>query len=257
MRSTSATTSSTMTLAIRSQYEKRGFARAKLHRFWSGLELGGRRARPDAERLAAIEARSREIAAMTDAKIAETAARMKDSVVAGRLGVEELTEIGFALVREASRRTTGLYHYPEQILSGLSLVRGAVSEMATGEGKTLAITLPAFVFALEGQGVHVATVNSYLAERDFEFVKPIFEFLGLTVGHLPEKQDPEGKREAYRRDVTYGTGYEFGFDYLRDQLILMRHPHPGPREALRQAILDQDAPAGPPIVQRPLVYAIV
>ncbi len=246
-----------MTLAIRSQYEKRGFAQAKLHGIISSLNGSRRKRLPDEQRLEAIELRAKEIAAMTDTKIRETAVRMKESVMAGRHEHDDLIEIAFALVREAARRTVGIYHYPEQILGGLGLVRGSVAEMATGEGKTLAISLPAFVFALNGKGVHVATVNSYLAERDFEFSEPIFKFLGLTIAHLPEKNDTEGKRAAYRKDITYGTGYEFGFDYLRDQLILMRHPHPGPRERLRQAILDRGASIAPPVVQRPLAFAIV
>lgn len=246
-----------MSLTLRSQYEKRGFAQAKLHRALAGLKRSGGGVPPDEQRLAAIESRAGEIAGMTDAKIRDTVSRMKESLTAGRLQRDDLAEIGFALVREAARRTVGLYHYPEQLLAGLALVRGSIAEMATGEGKTLAITLPAFVFALEGRGVHVATVNSYLAERDFEFAESIFRFLGLSIGYLPEKNDTEGKRTAYRKDVTYGTGYEFGFDYLRDQLILMRHPHPGPREKLRQAILDREPLAGPPIVQRPLAFAIV
>lgn len=188
-----------MSLTIRSQYEKRGFAQAKLH----GLVAGFRRSRhewiPDSRRLDAIESRGKEVAGMTDAKIRETAQRMKQSVMGGRLKREELVEIGFALVREASRRTSGLYHYPEQILAGLALVRGSVAEMATGEGKTLAITLPSFVFALEGLGVHVATVNSYLAERDFEFAQPIFKFLGFSVGFLEDRGQPDSKRAAYRK----------------------------------------------------------
>ncbi len=246
-----------MSLTLKSQYEKRGFAQAKLHRLVTAFSPSPYQRVPDAKRLEAIESRAREVAGMTDAKIRDTAQRMKESVMTGKLHREELLEIGFAMVREASRRTVGLYHYPEQILAGLALVRGSVAEMATGEGKTLAISLPAFVFALEGVGVHVATVNNYLAERDYEFAKPIYEFLGFSIGHLPDQSNPEGKKSAYRQDITYGTGYEFGFDYLRDQLVLMRHPHPGPREKLRQAILDREPADGPPIVQRPLAFAIV
>ncbi|MCB1088546.1 MAG: hypothetical protein KDM63_16030, partial [Verrucomicrobiae bacterium] len=246
-----------MSLAIRSQYEKRGFAQARLHRYWTSLRNPKTAGRSDLDRLAAIDARAREIAAMSDSKIRDTAVRMKESVSAGHHDADDLAEIGFALVREATRRTHGIYHYPVQILAGLSLIRGSIAEMATGEGKTLAISLPAFVFALAGKGVHVATVNSYLAERDFEFSEPIFKFLGMSIGLLPEKNNTEGKREAYKKDVTYGTGYEFGFDYLRDQLILMRQPHPGPRERLRQAILDREGLAAPAIVQRALSFAII
>lgn len=246
-----------MALSIRTQYDKWGYARARFHEAWSAVQSPRASRRTDLDRLTAIEARAREIAGMSDSKLRETAVRMKESVMAGRHKADELAEIGFALVREASRRATGLFHYPEQILAGLALIRGSVAEMATGEGKTLAISLPAFVFALEGKGVHVATVNNYLAERDFEFSEQIFKMLGITVGHLPDKQDKVAKREAYRKDITYGTGYEFGFDYLRDQLVLMRMPHPGPRERLRQAILDIDPLEEPAIAQRPLAFAIV
>lgn len=246
-----------MTLSLRSQYEKRGFAQAKLHRLVASFSPSPHNRVPDSKRLEAIESRAKEVAAMSDTKLRETAQKMKASVMSGKLRREELLEIGFAMVREAARRSVGLYHYPEQILAGLALVRGSVSEMATGEGKTLAITLPSFVYALEGMGVHVATVNSYLAERDFEFAEPIFKLLGFSIAYLPDQSDPEGKKAAYRKDITYGTGYEFGFDYLRDQLILMRHPHPGPREKLRQAILEDAGVEGPPIVQRPLAFAIV
>ncbi|MBL9154377.1 MAG: hypothetical protein JNK37_17940 [Verrucomicrobiales bacterium] len=246
-----------MSLTIRTQYDKRGFAQAKLNQYWKSLKNPAQARRTDEERLAAIDARGREIAAMSDSKIRDTAQRMKESVSAGHHDADDLAEIGFAIVREATRRTHGLFHYPVQLLAGLRLIRGSIAEMATGEGKTLAVSLPAFIFALAGKGVHVATVNSYLAERDYEFSEPIFKFLGMTVGMLPEKNNTEGKRQAYRCDITYGTGYEFGFDYLRDQLVLMRQPHPGPRERLRQAILEREAAPAPAIVQRSLAFAII
>lgn len=169
-----------------------------------------------------------------------------------------LTEISFALLREASRRTTGLFHYPEQILAGLALVRGGIAEMATGEGKTLAVSLPAFYFSLGGRGVHVITVNRYLAERDHAFSKPIFDLLGVSIGLLPEGQGatPEKKREAYDCDITYGVGYEFGFDYMRDQLSLMRTPGGGPLEELRCALLGKEVAAAA-VCQRKLAHAII
>src|SRR6266853_6140976 len=125
-----------------------------------------------------------------------------------------------ALIAESVRRSRGIEAYDCQLLAGLALADGRLAEMATGEGKTLVATLPAFCFALHGLGAHVATVNPYLAGRDFEFARPAFERLGLTIGLLPEKPEQARKRAAYACDVTYGVGTEFGFDYLRDQLAL-------------------------------------
>jgi preprotein translocase subunit SecA len=125
---------------------------------------------------------------------------------------------GFALVREAARRSVGLAHYRVQLLAGLVLLDGKLAEMKTGEGKTLTITAPAAVLALEGKGVHVVTANEYLARRDAESMRPIYEKLGLTVSFLTSAQTTEEKKQAYACDVTYGVGSEFGFDYLRDQM---------------------------------------
>lgn len=124
--------------------------------------------------------------------------------------------------------------------------------------KTLAISLPAFVFSLSGKGVHFVTVNRYLALRDYEFVKPIFDLLGVSIGLLPEGQEgtPEKKRSAHECDITYGVGYEFGFDYMRDQLAIMRHPHAEPGEDLRQALLGR-SPVKPATCQRTLSHAII
>ncbi|MCA9078987.1 MAG: translocase [Planctomycetaceae bacterium] len=123
-----------------------------------------------------------------------------------------------ALTAEAVHRTTGKRYYDVQLLGGLILAHGGIAEMQTGEGKTLTTLLPAVAFALSGGGVHIATTNSYLAQRDCEELRPAFELLGLTVGLLPPEHDDAAKREAYLRDVTFGTGYDFGFDFLRDQL---------------------------------------
>ncbi|MEO0447501.1 MAG: hypothetical protein AAF191_15620, partial [Verrucomicrobiota bacterium] len=182
----------------------------------------------------------------------------RKAVADGVFVLQTEVETIFALVREASRRTTGLFHYPEQLLGGLALVRGSVAEMATGEGKTLAVSLPAASFALYGKGVHCITVNSYLAERDAEFTTPILGYLGISVGFLPEGQagTPQAKRAAYAADVTYGVGYEFGFDYLRDQLALLRGPGFGSRERLRNALLRRPNPE-PPVVQREHAFAII
>jgi len=127
----------------------------------------------------------------------------------------------FALVNEAARRTLGVEYYDVQLLAGLSLARRAVAEMQTGEGKTLVAALPAFVFALYDHGVHIMTINSYLAERDHQLLSPLFGMLGLTTGVLHVGASQQEKQRAYAADITYGPGYEFGFDYLRDQIALM------------------------------------
>jgi len=124
----------------------------------------------------------------------------------------------FAVVREAARRTLKMRHFDVQLIGGLTLDHGRIAEMRTGEGKTLMSTLPAYLNALTGEGVHVVTVNEYLAQRDADWMGPIYRFLGLTVGVIKNQQDPTEKRAAYRCDITYGTNNEFGFDYLRDNL---------------------------------------
>ncbi|MCP3982168.1 MAG: accessory Sec system translocase SecA2 [bacterium] len=143
----------------------------------------------------------------------------------------------FALAREAARRTVGMFPYEEQVLAALALDEGHVVEMQTGEGKTLAAVLPAFARALDGQGVHVLTFNDYLARRDATWMGPIYEFLGLTVGHVREGLSPDERRRAYAADVTYVTAKEAGFDFLRD----CRACQPGDivHRPLHQAIVDE------------------
>jgi preprotein translocase subunit SecA len=131
---------------------------------------------------------------------------------------EEILPEAFAVVREASRRTIGLRHFDVQIAGGLILHQGKISEMATGEGKTLVATLPAYLNALLGKGVHIVTVNDYLAKRDSEWMGPIYQFLGLTVGVIQHDMSDLERQEAYGCDITYGTNNEFGFDYLRDNM---------------------------------------
>lgn len=244
-------------ISLRGQYDPVAFLQSRLHR---GLDFILKRGEtvPDPLRLGRIDARGEELKGKSDESLRREGAGLKALVRTGQKSIPDLVEEGFSLLREVSRRTTGLYHYPEQILGGLALVRGGVAEMATGEGKTLAVSLPAYLFSLEGKGVHVVTVNNYLAQRDYEFSKPIFDFLGVSIGLLPEgkKATPEGKREAYACDITYGVGYEFGFDYMRDQLVRMRHPGGGPGEDLRYAILGREKPQ-PAVCQRGLAFAII
>ena len=147
------------------------------------------------------------------AKTDEFRARLKDGAT-----LDELLPEAFAVVREASRRTLRMRHFDVQLVGGIALHEGKIAEMRTGEGKTLVSTLPAYLNALSGNGVHIVTVNEYLAQRDADWMSPIYRFLGLTVGVIKNAQSPPEKREAYACDITYGTNNEFGFDYLRDNL---------------------------------------
>jgi preprotein translocase subunit SecA len=128
----------------------------------------------------------------------------------------------FALVREVSRRTLGLRHFDVQLMGGMALHEGKITEMKTGEGKTLVATLAVVLNALSGNGVHVVTVNDYLAKRDAEWMGPIYRFLGLSVKCIYAYMDQEERKEAYLSDVTYGTNSEFGFDYLRDNMAVAK-----------------------------------
>ena len=153
----------------------------------------------------------------SDAELREMTFIFKDQLEQG----EPITSIipdAFAVVREASKRVLGMRHFDVQLIGGLVLTEGNIAEMPTGEGKTLVASLPSYVRALEGKGVHVITVNDYLAKRDYELVGQIHRFLGLTVGLNVPMMEPSEKKEAYNADITYGVGTEFGFDYLRDNM---------------------------------------
>ena len=128
----------------------------------------------------------------------------------------------YALVREAGRRTINMRHFDVQILGGIAMFHRSIVEMQTGEGKTLTATLPMYLRALAGKGCQLATVNDYLAQRDADWMRPIYTALGLTVGVIQTQQQQPGRRVAYAADVTYGTAKEFGFDFLRDRLLLRR-----------------------------------
>jgi preprotein translocase subunit SecA len=147
------------------------------------------------------------------AKTAEFRKRLADGAK-----LDSLLPEAFAVVREASRRVLGLRHYDVQMIGGMVLHQGKIAEMRTGEGKTLVATLPVYLNALPAKGVHVVTVNEYLASRDADWMGRVYRFLGLTVGVIKSGQSSEEKRAAYACDITYGTNNEFGFDYLRDNL---------------------------------------
>src|SRR6185503_606794 len=132
--------------------------------------------------------------------------------------LDEILVEAFAVVREASRRATGMRHFDVQLIGGMVLHRGMIAEMRTGEGKTLVATLPVYLNALLGKGVHVVTVNDYLARRDADWMGKIYKFLGMTVGVIKNDMDDFERQEAYKSDITYGTNNEFGFDYLRDNM---------------------------------------
>jgi preprotein translocase subunit SecA len=147
------------------------------------------------------------------AKTEEFRQRLREGVT-----LDDLLPEAFAVVREAASRTLKMRHFDVQLIGGLALHQGKIAEMRTGEGKTLVATLPAYLNALPGEGVHVVTVNEYLAQRDADWMGPVYRFLGLTVGVIKNSQSPQEKREAYACDITYGTNNELGFDYLRDNL---------------------------------------
>ena len=175
-----------------------------------------------------------EISKLSDADLRGKTAEFKQRLANGAT-LDDILPEAFAVVREAAVRTIGLRHFDVQLMGGIVLHEGRIAEMRTGEGKTLVATLPVYLNALEGKGVHVVTVNDYLAKRDAQWMGPIYSFLGLSVGVIVHGKDFAERRQAYAADVTYGTNNEFGFDYLRDNMVRSR---------------DQ-------MVQRDLHYAIV
>ncbi|MGP9567689.1 preprotein translocase subunit SecA [Halomonas sp. AOP5-B2-8] len=164
-----------------------------------------------------INALEAEFEALTDADLQGKTAELRQRLDAGE-PLDSLLAPGFAIVREASKRVMGMRHFDVQMVGGMTLHRGRIAEMKTGEGKTLVATLAVYLNALTSKGVHVVTVNDYLARRDAEWMRPLYEFLGLSIGVIFSGQTGEEKRHAYQCDITYGTNNEFGFDYLRDNM---------------------------------------
>ena len=165
----------------------------------------------------AINALEVDLEKLTDEELTAKTVEFRQRLDEGA-NLDQLLPEAFAVVREASKRVMGMRHFDVQMIGGMSLHDGKVAEMRTGEGKTLVATLAVYLNALSGLGVHVVTVNDYLAERDAEWMRPLYEALGLTVGVALSGQDPTTKRAAYAADITYGTNNEFGFDYLRDNM---------------------------------------
>ena len=181
-----------------------------------------------------INALESQMMALSDSELRAKTDEFRERLAAGSL-LDSLLPEAFAVVREAARRVLEMRHFDVQLIGGMVLHEGRIAEMRTGEGKTLVATLPVYLNALPGKGVHVVTVNDYLARRDATWMGQLYQFLGMTVGVVVAHQDPQEKRAAYAADVTYGTNNEFGFDYLRDNMAF--------------AITDK--------MQRPLHYAIV
>ena len=173
---------------------------------------------------------------LPDADLAAKTNEFREQLAAGK-ALDDVLPEAFAVVREASRRTLGLRHFDVQLIGGMVLHQGKIAEMRTGEGKTLVATLPAYLNALPGKGMHIVTVNDYLASRDAEWMGPIYRFLGMTVGVVKAGQTAEEKRAAYAADITFGTNNEFGFDYLRDNLAFRLEDRM--QRGLEYAIVDE------------------
>ena len=160
-------------------------------------------------------------AAFSDAQLQAMTPEFKQQLAQGKT-LDDILPDAFAVCREAAWRVLGMKHFPVQVTGGIALHRGDIAEMQTGEGKTLVATLPAYLNALTGEGVHIVTVNDYLAKRDSEWMGKLYRWLGLTVGLIAQGMDGDARRAAYAADITYGTNNEFGFDYLRDNMVVYK-----------------------------------
>src|SRR4051794_16841680 len=176
-----------------------------------------RRVKGYQSRVNAINALESDVAALSDEALRARTAEFKQQLADGKT-LDDILVPAFATVREAAKRTLGQRHFDVQLIGGMVLHEGDIAEMKTGEGKTLVATLAVYLNALSGNGVHVVTVNDYLASRDAEWMGQIYGFLGLTVGVIAHGLDDEQRKEAYACDITYGTNNEYGFDYLRDNM---------------------------------------
>jgi len=184
----------------------------------------------------AVNAHEASISPLSDEALKAKTAEFKQRVAAGE-SLDDLLPEAFAVVREAGKRVLNMRHFDMQLVGGIVLHQGKIAEMRTGEGKTLVATLPAYLNALSGKGVHVVTVNDYLASRDAEWMGRVYRFLDLAVGVILSQMDPADKQQAYAADITYGTNNEFGFDYLRDNMAT--HPSERYQRGLNYAIVDE------------------
>ena len=201
----------------------------KIFKSYSEKEV--KRVMPIVDKINGLE---EEISKLTDEQLKNKTNEFKEQLEEGKT-LDDILPEAFAVVREASKRVLGMRHFDVQLIGGIILHQGRIAEMKTGEGKTLVATLPVYLNALTGEGVHVITVNDYLAKRDSEWMGKLYKFLGLSVGLVIAGMEPKEKQEAYACDITYGTNNEFGFDYLRDNMVIYKNQ----------------------LVQRGLSYAIV
>ena len=170
------------------------------------------------------------ISKLNDNEFPEKTQNLKSKIQKGE-NMDNILPEAFALVREASKRTRGERHFDVQIMGGIVLHKGSIAEMRTGEGKTLTIVLAAYLNALRGEGVHVVTVNDYLAKRDCSDMGIIYNFLGLSSGYINNDQNDDERKKNYLCDITYATNSELGFDYLRDNMNCLLYTSPSPRDS--------------------------
>ena len=192
-----------------------------------------KRVMPIVEKINSLEP---EMEKLSDKELADKTNYFKEQLANGKT-LDDILPEAFAVVREASKRVLGMRHFDVQLIGGIILHQGRISEMKTGEGKTLVATLPVYLNALTGKGVHVVTVNEYLAKRDSDWMGKVYRFLGLSVGLILSRMDPVAKRQAYNADVTYGTNSEYGFDYLRDNMVIRKKDMV--QRGLNYAIVDE------------------
>ena len=201
--------------------------------FGSYSEKEVKRVRPIVDKINSLE---EEISKLSDKDLVAKTDYFKSELANGKT-LDDILPEAYAVVREASKRVLGMRHFDVQLIGGVILHQGRISEMRTGEGKTLVATLPVYLNALTGKGVHVVTVNEYLAKRDSEWMGKIYRFLGLSVGLIYGRMPQEEKRAAYQADITYGTNNEFGFDYLRDNMVIRKEDMV--QRDLNYAIIDE------------------
>ena len=203
----------------------------KLFKSYSEKEV--KRIMPLVDKINGLE---EEISKLTDSELRAKTNYFKEQLREGRT-LDDILPEAFAVVRETSKRVLGMRHFDVQLIGGIILHQGRIAEMKTGEGKTLVATLPVYLNALEGKGVHVITVNDYLAKRDSEWMGKLYKFLGLSVGLVIAGMEPNEKQKAYNADITYGTNNEFGFDYLRDNMVIYKNQLV--QRGLHYAIIDE------------------
>jgi len=182
--------------------------------FGSKYERDLKKFQPLVEQVSSFE---KKLSSLSDEELKSKTPYFKNKIEAGQ-NLDELLPEAFAVCKETAKRVLGMTHYDVQIIGGIVLHKGQIAEMKTGEGKTLVATLPVYLNALTGKGVHIVTVNDYLAKRDCEWMGKIYHFLGLSTGTIFHDMDDLERQKAYAADVTYGTNNEFGFDYLRDNM---------------------------------------